>query len=130
MPDSKQQGFDELFMRRPASVEQLIDEMNLDVYESLKLAIELGKWSDGVRLDAEQIDFCMQTIILYEAKHLPEQERIGFDLSASCKSKAAPEQTQIISIVTNAKDTKAKVTSNSPMNEQGFKEGIEEGNKA
>lgn len=111
MSDSKQQGFEELFMRRPESIEQLIDEMNSDVYSSLKLAVELRKWSDGVRLDAEQIDFCMQTIILYEAKHLPEQDRVGFDLSASCKSKAAPEQAQTISIV----------PSNSPMNESGSK---------
>lgn len=102
MSDSKQQGFDELFMQKPESIEQLIDEMNTDVYESLKLAVEVGKWGDGARLDAEQIDFCMQTIILYEAKHLPEQDRVGFDLSTSCKSKAGPEQTQTISIVAGA----------------------------
>ena len=104
MSDSKKQGFEELFMTKPASIEQLIDEMNSDVYDSLKLAIELGKWGDGARLDAPQIDFCMQAIILYEAKHLREQDRVGFDLSASCKSKAAPEQAQIISIVTNTNE--------------------------
>ncbi len=104
MSDSKQQGFEEFFMQKPASIEQLIDEMNSDVYDFLKLAIELGKWGDGARLDAPQIDFCMQAIILYEARHLREQDRVGFDLSASCKSKAAPEQAQIISIVTNTND--------------------------
>lgn len=104
MSDSKQQGFEELFIQRPESIEQLIDEMNSDVYGSLKLAVELGKWGDGARLNAQQIDFCMQAIILYEAKHLPEQDRVGFDLSASCQSKAAPEQTQTISIVTNANE--------------------------
>jgi hypothetical protein len=93
MSDSKQQGFEEFFMQKPASIEQLIDEMNADAYDSLKLAIELGKWGDGARLETQQIDFCMQAIILYEAKHLPEQERVGFDLSASCKSKLVPEQT-------------------------------------
>lgn len=111
MSDSKQQGFEELFMRRPESIEQLIDGMSSDVYGSLKLAVELGKWGDGVRLDAEQIDFCMQAIILYEAKHVPEQDRVGFDLSANCKSKAVPEQAQTISILPN----------NSPMNETGNK---------
>ena len=104
MSDNKQQGFEEFFMQKPASIEQLIDEMNSDVYDSLKLAIELGKWGDGARLDAPQIDFCMQAIILYEARHLREQDRVGFDLSASCKSKAAPEQAQIISIVTNTNE--------------------------
>jgi uncharacterized protein YeaC (DUF1315 family) len=106
MSGSKQQGFEEFFMQKPASIEQLIDEMNSDVYNSLKLAIELGKWGDGARLDAPQIDFCMQAIILYEAKHLREQDRVGFDLSASCKSKAVPvqAQAQTISIVTNTNE--------------------------
>jgi uncharacterized protein YeaC (DUF1315 family) len=104
MSDNKQPGFEELFMARPESIEQLIDEMNSDVYGSLKLAVELGKWGDGARLNAQQIDFCMQAIILYEAKHLPEQERVGFDLSASCKSKVAPELAQTITIVTNANE--------------------------
>ena len=101
MSDNEQQGFEALFTERPESIEQLIDEMNEYVYGSLKLAVEIGKWGDGARLDAEQIAFCMQTIILYEAKHLPEQDRVGFDLSASCKSKAAPQQAQTISIVAN-----------------------------
>jgi uncharacterized protein YeaC (DUF1315 family) len=104
MSDSKQLGFEELFMTKPRSIEQLIDEMSSDVYGSLRLAVELGKWIDGARLNPQQIGFCMQAIILYEAKHLPEQERVGFDLSASCKSKAAPELTQTISIVTNANE--------------------------
>lgn len=108
MSDNKQQGFEELFMTRPESIEQLIDEMNSDIYGSLKLAVEIGKWGDGARLDKEQIDFCMQTIILYEAKHLPEQDRVGFDLSASCKSKSTAEQTQTISIVTSASPTNKK----------------------
>lgn len=102
MSDELQQGFDELFMQRPESVEQLIDGMNSDVYDSLKQAIELGKWRDGSKLNAQQVDFCMQAIILYEAKHLPEQDRIGFDLSASCKSKVGAAQTQAISIVAAA----------------------------
>ena len=104
MSDNKKPGFEELFMARPESIEQLIDEMSPDVVGSLRLAVELSKWGDGARLNPQQIDFCMQAIILYEAKHLPEQKRVGFDLSASCKSKASPELTQTISIVSNASE--------------------------
>ena len=104
MSDNKKPGFEELFMARPESIEQLIDGMSSDVVGSLRLAVELGKWGDGARLNPQQIDFCMQAIILYEAKHLPEQKRVGFDLSASCKSKVSPELTQTISIVTNANE--------------------------
>ena len=104
MSDNKQPGFEELFMARPESIEQLIDEMSPDVVGSLRLAVELSKWGDGARLNPQQIDFCMQAIILYEAKHLPEQKRVGFDLSASCKSKVSPELTQTIFIVSNASE--------------------------
>ena len=88
MSNEKKQGFEETFMRRPASIEQLIDEMTFDIYESLKQAVELGKWGAGERLNEQQIEFCMQAIILYEARHLPEEHRIGFDLSANCESKS------------------------------------------
>ena len=104
MSDNKKPGFEELFMARPESIEQLIDGMSSDVVGSLRLAVELGKWCDGARLNPQQIDFCMQAIILYEAKHLPEQKRVGFDLSASCKSKVSPELTQTIFIVSNASE--------------------------
>ena len=104
MSDNKKPGFEELFMARPESIEQLIDGMSSDVVGSLRLAVELGKWGDGARLNPQQIDFCMQAIILYEAKHLPEQKRVGFDLSASCKSKVSPELTQTIFIVSNASE--------------------------
>jgi len=86
-------------LNRPGSIEQLVEGMSLEVVDSLRLAVEIGKWSDGKRLDAQQVELCMQAIILYEAKHLPEQKRVGFDLSASCKSKTGTEQTQIISLL-------------------------------
>ena len=78
---------------------QLVEGITPDIYEGLKRGVEIGKWPDGRSLTEEQKILCMQAIILYEAKHLPEQERVGFDLSASCKSKASTEQAQTISLV-------------------------------
>ena len=100
MSDSKSLGFEELFMTRPESIEQLIDEMNSDVYGSLRLAVELGKWGDGARLNARQIDFCMQAIILYEVKHLPEQVGAFFFFIGALSAISA----MAISIVTNANE--------------------------
>ncbi|GJM13844.1 MAG: hypothetical protein DHS20C12_22470 [Pseudohongiella sp.] len=107
MTENKKQGFDELFLEKPESIEELIENMNTDVYDSLKLAIELGKWGDGSRLNPEQIEFCMQAIILFEAKHLAEEDRIGFDLSASCKSKSAAEPVEIIGLNGDGKGNRA-----------------------
>jgi hypothetical protein len=71
----------------PSSVEELLDEITPAVYESLKSAIELGKWEDGSKLSAAQLEQSMQVIILYEMKHLPETERTGAALPTGCKSK-------------------------------------------
>lgn len=71
----------------PSSVDELLDEITPAVYESLKTAIELGKWEDGSRLSAEQLEHSMQVVILYELKHVPESERTGAELPMGCKSK-------------------------------------------
>ncbi len=61
--------------------------LNPDIYQSLKKALELGKWPDGKRLTQEQRETCMQAIISYEAAHLPEEERAGY-LGQTCKSQS------------------------------------------
>ena len=70
-----------------SSLEQIMDDVTPTVYETLKTAVELGKWDDGTRLTAEQLEYCMQAIILYERENLPEHERTGADLTSGCKSK-------------------------------------------
>lgn len=93
MSEGTQESLEQLMRQRPESIAQLIESMSAEVYDALKLAVEIGKWADGQRLDAQQRDFCLQAVILYEAKHLPEQDRIGFDLAANCESKNGDTQT-------------------------------------
>lgn len=57
---------------------QLIDSITPEIHANLKQAIEIGKWPDGRSLTPEQRELCMQAIIAYEAKHVPETERTGF----------------------------------------------------
>jgi uncharacterized protein YeaC (DUF1315 family) len=78
---------DELKLVSPSSVEELLEEITPAVYESLKTAIELGKWEDGNKLSAEQVEQSMQMVILYEMKNLPESSRTGAALPSGCKSK-------------------------------------------
>ena len=73
--------------KRPQSLAQLLKEITPDIYANLKSAIEIGKWADGSKLSSEQLDSCMQTVILYESKNVAEQERIGLRLAASCGSR-------------------------------------------
>ena len=49
-----------------------------DIVANLKRAIELGKWPDGRRLSEEQTKTCLEAVFVWEAKHLPEEERTGY----------------------------------------------------
>jgi len=69
-----------LLQGRPQSVEKLIEAITPVIYEALKSAVELGKWQNGNPLVPEQTEYCMQAIILYEARHLPAQQRTGSNL--------------------------------------------------
>lgn len=71
-------------LSRPESLAELIDNISPTVYDSLKSAIELGKWPDGSRLKRDQVDRCMQAVILYEVENLPPQQRTGFFLPVGC----------------------------------------------
>jgi len=63
---------------KPESWDVLVARMSPALHASLKTAVELGKWPNGERLSAEQLEHCLQGIIAYDAIHLPETERVGF----------------------------------------------------
>ncbi|SDR96494.1 hypothetical protein SAMN05216271_0841 [Halopseudomonas sabulinigri] len=57
-----------------------------EVYAALKLAVEIGKWSDGRKLTQEQKELCLQAMIAWEQDNLPEEERTGYMGPQACKS--------------------------------------------
>ncbi|MCB1666552.1 MAG: DUF1315 family protein [Pseudomonadales bacterium] len=63
---------------KPDSLESLINSITPEIHENLKTAVETGRWANGERLSQEQVEHCMQAIIAYEARHLREDQRIGF----------------------------------------------------
>ena len=71
---------------KPESIDALVDAMTPTIYENLKTAVELGKWGDGTRLSAEQVESGLQAIILYETKNLPASERIDSSIPTGCSS--------------------------------------------
>lgn len=59
--------------------EELIKRLDPAVYQSLKRALELGKWPDGRKLSDEQRSICMEAVIYYEDHHqVPVEERVGY----------------------------------------------------
>lgn len=58
--------------------QQLIETMTPDIHRALRRAVELGKWPDGRVISAEQRALCMEAVIAWEARHLPEEQRVGY----------------------------------------------------
>lgn len=58
--------------------QQLIDSMTPAIHQALRRAVELGKWPDGRALTDEQRGLCMEAVIAWEARHLPEEQRVGY----------------------------------------------------
>ncbi len=75
---------------RPDSIADLVAKLTPEIYQRLRTAIELGKWEDGNRLSSEQLEHCMEVVILYEARNLPAGERTGAPLAQQCESHAEP----------------------------------------
>ncbi|HQQ63227.1 MAG TPA: DUF1315 family protein [Pseudomonadales bacterium] len=56
----------------------LLENLSPEIYEALKRAVELGKWPNGTHLSSEQRELCLEAVIVYDSRHKPEQERIGY----------------------------------------------------
>ena len=60
------------------SLQDVVQHMDPEIHMNMKTAVELGRWANGERLTAQQLENCMQAIIAYEQKNLPEHERVGY----------------------------------------------------
>ncbi len=65
---------------------EAVENITPEIYQNLKSAVELGKWEDGRRLTPEQRELCLQAMIAWEAKNLPEHERTGYMDTQRCPS--------------------------------------------
>lgn len=68
----------DILQNKPASFEALLAGMTPEIHQSLKLAVELGKWPNGDRLTQEQVELCLQAVIAWDLRNLPEAERVAY----------------------------------------------------
>ena len=61
-----------------STIEKMLAAMTPELVTAFRLAIEIGKWPDGRRLSPEQRATCMQAVIAWEHKNLPEEQRTGY----------------------------------------------------
>jgi uncharacterized protein len=69
---------------------EAIENITPEIYQNLKLAVEIGKWPDGRKLTQEQKELTLQALIAWETHNLPEEERIGYMGPQECSSKSEP----------------------------------------
>ncbi|MFC0710341.1 YeaC family protein [Azorhizophilus paspali] len=73
-----------------SSFKEMIENITPEIYRSLKLAVEIGKWPDGRKLTQEQKELSLQAMIAWEIRNLPEEERTGYMGEQKCKSSGEP----------------------------------------
>ncbi|MBD9500173.1 YeaC family protein [Pseudomonas sp. BGr12] len=73
-----------------SSFAEMIENITPEIYESLKLAVEIGKWPDGRKLSVEQKELSLQAMIAWEMDNLPEDQRTGYMGPQACESHAEP----------------------------------------
>lgn len=71
-----------------SSFVEMIENITPDIYQSLKLAVEIGKWSDGRKLSQEQRELSLQALIAWEVQNVPEEQRTGYMGPQECSSKS------------------------------------------
>nr|WP_281646212.1 DUF1315 family protein [Parendozoicomonas sp. Alg238-R29] len=73
--------------------EQLLSTLTPEIVASMKRAVELGKWPDGRVLTQEQREQSLQAVLAWEARNLPEEQRIGY-MPQTCKSSEQKQETE------------------------------------
>ena len=61
-----------------STLEKMLEALTPEIIESFRLAIEISKWPNGQRITDAQRATCMQAVIAWEHKHLPENQRTGY----------------------------------------------------
>ena len=63
-------------------------QLSPDIIERFRTALAQGKWPDGQTVTDSQKDILTQAIIVYDAAHKADGQRIG-ELEGECASKGA-----------------------------------------
>ncbi len=79
------------------NIEALVSAMPREVYERLKAAVETGKWPDGTPLTEEQRESSLQTIMLYQSKHLDSDQHMTVNASGEIVHKSRQQLKQELS---------------------------------
>lgn len=76
--------------RRPGDFRSAVKALDRATYENLRRALAVGRWPDGRPLEPRQREICMETVLTWEAEHLPPEARTGYIERGVCSDAPQP----------------------------------------
>lgn len=73
--------------------DEMIEQITPDMHANLQRTVQLGRFADGRRLTREQQADLLHTLMAWEAKNLPEDQRSGFLPQLNCGSSKKTDST-------------------------------------
>jgi hypothetical protein len=61
---------------------QAVESLTPDIIERLRTAVEIGKWPNGEKLSDEQRNNAMQALMIWQAKHGPDDDSQPFTINS------------------------------------------------
>ncbi len=58
--------------------QDVLNNLTEEIVAKFRQAIEIGKWENGNKLTPEQLQTCMQAVVIWEHEHLAVHERTGY----------------------------------------------------
>ncbi|MCY4330566.1 MAG: DUF1315 family protein [Endozoicomonadaceae bacterium] len=68
------------------NISELVDQLTPEIVDNLKTMVELGKKPEGEKLSSHELESCMEVVIHWEAKNLPQAQQSGY-IAQHCKNK-------------------------------------------
>jgi hypothetical protein len=72
-------------------LDQLVSQLNPQLYARIKQAVETGKWLDGKPLTQEQRDTCLQAVMIYQARVEQSNEHMTIGADGEIVQKSRQE---------------------------------------
>lgn len=60
------------------NIQDILHNLTPEIVAKFRTAIEIGKWENGVRLTPQQMQTCMQAVMIWEHEYLPVEDRVGY----------------------------------------------------
>lgn len=72
-------------------LQQLISQLNPELYSRLQRSVETGKWLDGEPLTQHQRDICLQAVMVYQARVEQSNEHMTIGADGEIVQKSRQE---------------------------------------